>query len=136
MPCVLAWQEHWPQCICNSHLHRIKQIKVLKQQAGDRESKYWDFVLQLHDFCIQISYCKKCVSKDTKYISRLILTPCMVTGRSSASSLCGSLFARPIKIISGALSPATESSGELTVKRSIVWSHSGCHWGGAGYFRW
>lgn len=131
MPCVLAWQEHWPQCICNSHLHRIKQIKVLKQQAGDRESNYWDFVLQLHVFNFR---CKKSVSK--KHISRLILTPCMVTGRSSASRLCGSLFARPIKIIGGALGPATESSGELTVERSIVWSHSGCHWGGAGYFRW
>lgn len=134
MPCVLAWQEHWPQCICNSHLHRIKQIKVLKQQAGDRESKYWDLVLQLHVFKFHIA--KNVYPKIQKYISRLILTPCMVTGRSSASSLCGSLFARPIKIISGALSPATESSGELTVKRSIVWSHSGCHWGGAGYFRW
>lgn len=134
MPCVLAWQEHWPQCICNNHLNRIKQIKVLKQQAGDRESKYWNFVLQLHVFNFTLQ--KKVYPKIQKYISRLILTPCMVTARSSASSLCGSLFARPIKIISGALSPATESSGKLTVKRSIVWSHSGCHWGGAGYFRW
>lgn len=60
----------------------------------------------------------------------------MVIGRFSVSRLCGFLFARLIKIISGVLSLVIEFSGELIVKRFIVWSYSGCYWCGVGYFRW